>query len=63
MKIKDIRTGKTTEIGDAQEITGDSSLLFMNTDKGYRLIMDAYNMKKIADYYNSIQNKEVKNGK
>lgn len=53
MKIKDLRSDRETQIGDTVEISGDSSVCFITTDKGYRLILDAFNMKKIADHYNS----------
>ena len=51
IKVKDLRTEADTEIGNAIETSGDHSMLFINTDKGYRLIIDAHNMKKITDYY------------
>ncbi len=50
MKVKDLRFNKDIELGDIIEITGDSSLGCFTTDKGYRLVMDAYNMERIMNY-------------
>ena len=50
MKVKDIRLDKDTELGNIIEATGDSSLGFFATDRGYRLILERYNLKMIADY-------------
>ena len=50
MKVKDLRFDKDTELGNIIEVTGDSSMGFFTTDKGYRLILDRYNLKMIADY-------------
>jgi len=52
-KFIDIRTNRKTEIGNINEVSGDRSLGFFGTDKGYRVILDAHNMKRIADHYNS----------
>lgn len=51
MLIKDLRTDRDTELGNILEAEGDYSRLCITTDKGYRLVMDTYNMKIIADYY------------
>ena len=53
MKLKDLRSGKDTEIGNIIEVAGDHSLGFFTTDKGYRVIMETYNMNKIATYFNT----------
>ncbi len=53
MKVIDLRDRETWEIGNSMELSGDSTILYMTTDKGYRLVMDAYNMKQIADHYYS----------
>ena len=53
MKVIDLRDRELWEIGNSMELSGDSSILYMTTDKGYRLVMDAYNMKQIADRYYS----------
>lgn len=55
MKVIDLRDDEYWELGDSTELCGDYSLLSITTDKGYRLIIDAYNMKQIADYYGSKQ--------
>ena len=51
MKVKDLRLDKDIELGNIIEVLGDSSMGCFNTDKGYRLIIDRYNLKKIADHY------------
>ncbi len=51
MKVIDLRDNEYWEIGNSMELLGDYSRLCITTDKGYRLIIDAYNMKRIADYY------------
>ena len=51
MHIKDLRTDESTELGNIIEATGDYSLLCATTDKGYRIVIDRYNMKIISDFY------------
>jgi len=51
MKVIDLRSSKKTDIGSVNETSGDKSLLCITTAKGYRLVMDRYDMKRIADYY------------
>ena len=50
MKIKDLRCNNDTELGNIIEASGDSSMIFCTTDKGYRLIMDKYNMNIISQH-------------
>ena len=58
--LKDIRLNKKTEFGNIVEVSGDHSLGFFGTDKGYRLVLSTYNMKRISDHYNKDNMKEAK---
>ena len=61
MLTKDLRTNKDVELGDTMEISGDGSMLFITTDKGYMLILDSYNAHRIIEYYKSTERKVATN--
>lgn len=50
-KLKDLRHGKDIEFGDIIEVTGDNSLGFFTTDKGYRIILSSHSMYLITKHY------------
>ena len=63
MKVRDNRTTDSKNLGDIITVCGDISLGFFNTDCGYRLIVDTYNLKQISDFYLAKNNKkEVQDG-
>lgn len=49
-RIVDVRGDKKFLLGNIIEVTGDGSMGFFQTDRGYRLILDTYNMTKIAKH-------------
>ena len=52
MKLIDLRgDNDNVELGDIIVSKGDSSMWFYTTDKGYRLILDGYNMEQLVDRY------------
>ena len=61
MRLGDLRTQgrnealKTREIGNILELSGDKTFLSITTDRGYRLVLDSYNMKRIADFWENKQ--------
>ncbi len=59
-KIVDLRSNIKKPIGNIIEATGDTTMGFFTTDKGYRLVLDGYNLKKISDYYEEKTTKKSK---
>ena len=45
--VKDLRNDKATELGNIIEASGDSSLGYFTTEKGYRLVIEGYNLNQI----------------
>jgi len=48
--LTDLRTSKSTEIGVIKEVSGDGSMLFCTTEKGFRLVLEGYSARQIAKF-------------
>ena len=51
-KLENLRHDGDIVFGNIMEASGDRSLGFFLTDKGYRLILDEYNMNRIYKHFN-----------